>query len=399
MPRKPASRSGLDRAIGHIKALSSDDLRSVTEKLCMERGSLDAIMRSLLEGIILIDRWGTIGLINPSAMAMLGIPDVEDGFPAANLWRSSPDLARALGVSGGSLPEIADSLTKEITLHYPSEKIVRLYATPLDTERFLIVLGDITSQKESDSRHLEDVRLEALTQLAAGVAHELGNPLNALQIHLQLLERAVQKEKISPSGRKTLGNSVSIAQGEIKRLDHIIRNFLQAIRHFPANLQPTDAVKILEEVLSVLRAEMESTKVAIKVELPGLVPMIMADEGQLKQVYFNVIKNAKEAMESGGTLIIRAASDAEHLRIEFTDSGKGISQESLRRLFEPYFTTKEHGTGLGLLIAQKIMRAHQGSVEIKSTEHKGTTVSLVFPLKYRRYHPLEAPQSTPRLRG
>jgi len=104
-------------------------------------------------------------------------------------------------------------------------------------------------------------------------------------------------------------------------------------------------------------------------------------------------------MESGGELLIRAATDGELLRVEFTDSGKGISQESLRRLFEPYYTTKEQGTGLGLLIAQKIMRSHQGSVEIKSAEGRGTTVSLVFPLKYRRYRPLEAPRNTPRLKG
>lgn len=422
LPKK-SPRNGLDRALGHLKQLDRDGLQNVAGKLCSERATMTAILRGLLESVIVIDRWGTILLINPAAEKLLGIPNVEDGFPSANLWRAVPELASVLKVKGDGALTLTGALAQELELHYPALRIIRLYITPIDTdealthkneapknrgtevmsgswdsqERFLIVLGDVTDARALSERQMEEARLGALTQLAAGVAHELGNPLNALQIHLQLMGRTLKNEKLSPKGKKLSEDSLNVAQKEISRLDQIIRNFLQAIRPAQMSLQPTDLVAVLEEVLTVLRAEMEEAQIAIRVELPGLLPPVMADAEGLKQIYFNLLKNAREAMDSGGTLRILAVSDDEFLRLQFIDSGRGIKEESLTHLFEPYHTTKAGGSGLGLMIAQKIMRAHNGSISLESREGVGTTVTLVFPLKYRRFKPLAAPQEPSRL--
>jgi signal transduction histidine kinase len=549
-------RKGLDRALGHLKELDRDGLQNVAGKLCAERALLEMILKSLQEAVVVVDRWGMIELINPAGERMLGIPNVEAGFPNPSLWRAVPELGNLLHVASDGALYAAGNITQEMDLHYPLPRTVRLFLSPINShpptpsrregennwgsapnpigakgaenksrrdgsnnspafqggagndvanERFLLVLSDCTDERMGTTRQLEEARLGALTQLAAGVAHELGNPLNALQIHLQLMERELKKlesqthplpppaqsregnitwgstpnpavaqsqqsavalakedattlaeRKIksrrdgsnnSPAFQggasaethgardnaasvETLSKSLSTAQNEIKRLDRIIRNFLQAIRPAPANLQPTDVVAVLEEVLTVMRPEMEpctprsdgpqlspgatsrrslshmrerrrmeGAQIRVEVELPGVLPMVLADAEQLKQVYFNLLKNAREAMESGGTLKIRATTDDEWLKLHFTDNGSGIRTEALTHLFEPYYTTKQGGTGLGMMIAQKIMRAHRGTIGVESRERKGTTVTLAFPLKHRRFRPLNAPEEAPRLEG
>ena len=396
MPQKgktpsKSPRSGLSRVISHLRQLDRDTLSQVAEKLSDERTTLQAVVHSLQEAVILVDHWGVIELLNQPAQRILGL---EEKTELPNLWRAAPELAKLLKVGRNGSLTLMGPLTHQLEIHYPSPRLARLFATPLaEGQQILIVLSDETQQREATERQVEEARLNSLTQLAAGVAHELGNPLNAIQIHLQVLERALKKEKLSKE--KNILSSLATAQNEVTRLDEIIRNFLQAIRPTPAHLQPTDLIAVLEEVLSTLHGELVGAGIRVEVSLPGLLPTVMADAQQVKQVYFNVIKNAREACPSGGTLLIRASTDDEFFHLHFTDSGAGISEENLAHLFEPYHTTKPQGTGLGLMIAQKIMRAHQGSIRVESRLKEGTTVTLSWPLQNKRFKTLAAGQSTP----
>lgn len=373
---------GLGKVLKHLDYLDPQGLGSVGEKISRERELTYGIIKNLKEAVIVVDRWGIIEMINPAAIGMLGLEGTynkRESQKIPSLWRAAPELAGIFKVgSDGALGELKN-LSMELQLHYPTSTIVRMRATPLEgLERLLIVMGDCTGEKAALNRDLEDARMGALTQLAAGVAHELGNPLNALEIHLQLLERGLAAEKLSPKAEK-LSKSLRTAQGELKRLDSIIRNFLQAIRPQPPVLVPTDLVAVLEEVLTVLRVEFENARIAIRVEVPGMLPTVLADVEQVKQVYFNLLKNAREAMEAGGTLRVVAVVEDSFLSLNFIDSGKGIADEQLTHLFEPYHTSKKGGSGLGLMIAQKIMRAHGGSIEVESKPSHGTTVRLKFP--------------------
>lgn len=391
---KSNSKKGIDRALGHLRRMDREDIARVAEKIGDERGLLSEILDKLREAVIVIDRWGEIQIINPSAREILGISDEK----RVNLWRAAPELAGILKVRISGELELAGALTQEMEIHYPTLRLARLFATPIDDgARILIVLSDETKERENTTRDIEEARINALTQLSAGVAHELGNPLNALQIHLQLLERNLKKENLSSGKSKEIFKSLKTSRDEITRLDEIIKNFLQAIKPSVPNLQPSDVIATLEEVLAVMHVEFKNAKIKVSVEInsgaTAVLPVVMADKEQLKQVFFNVLKNAREATIAGGKITIRAATDDEYLRVEFTDSGSGIAEEDLSHIFEPYFSTKPGGTGLGMMIVQKIMRAHQGNVSVASIVNEGTTVTLRFPLQVRRFKTLQASSS------
>ncbi|HXA13741.1 MAG TPA: ATP-binding protein, partial [Opitutaceae bacterium] len=236
---------------------------------------------------------------------------------------------------------------------------------------------------------IEDERTSSILLLAAGVAHELGNPLNSLTIHLQLIERKLKKLKASPDA-DSLADSIQVCQDEVKRLDGIISNFLDAIRPRPPDLAETNLADVLGEVLAFQQRELADRGITVEAETPAALPPVMADRSQLKQVFFNLIKNATEAMVPGGRLRIAARTDDDSVFLAFGDSGAGIRPEDLVRLFQPYYTTKPGGHGLGLMIVQRIMREHGGHVGLESKEGVGTVVTLQLPRKDRRVRMLKS---------
>ena len=146
---------------------------------------------------------------------------------------------------------------------------------------------------------------------------------------------------------------------------------------------------MLEDVLQFEGRELADRGIAVEAELPAATPVIMADRDQLKQVFFNLIKNAMEAMQPGGRLTVKVRTTEESVYVALADTGSGIKQEDLTRLFQPYHTTKASGHGLGLMIVQRIMRAHGGQIGIESKEGVGTVVTLQFPRKDRRVRMLQ----------
>jgi signal transduction histidine kinase len=257
------------------------------------------------------------------------------------------------------------------------------------TRQYVVILSDITRDKAATGQQIEDERMASILLLAAGVAHELGNPLNSLTIHLQLIARKLKKLKSAPEV-ESVSDSIRVCREEVQRFDGIIRNFLEAIHPRPPDLAEVNLAGVLAEVLRVQRHEIADRGLAIEAETPATLPPVMADRNQLKQVFFNLTKNAIEAMQPGGKLKIRSGADDDSVYLLFGDSGSGISQEDLVKLFQPYHTTKPGGHGLGLMIVQRIMRAHGGQVGIESKQGVGTLVTLQFPRKDRRVRMLQS---------
>jgi signal transduction histidine kinase len=254
-----------------------------------------------------------------------------------------------------------------------------------------IILRDITESRRTAQQTLESERLNALTLLAAGVAHEIGNPLNSLNIHLQLMER--QARKLDGAQCAELQESIDVARAEINRLDSIVTQFLRAIRPTRPQLRPENVNTIVEEAVRFFAAEIKDRDIVVEQELRSDLPMLALDRDQMKQAFYNVIKNSFEAIKRRGILHIRTDMDESHVIVRFTDTGGGISAENLSHVFEPYFTTKRSGTGLGLLIVRRIVREHGGELSIESSEGKGLTLTIRLPYIDKRVRMLEAGKS------
>jgi len=415
--------TSLDRVLGRIDTLDPVNLANLAQRLARERRLFEDIFDTLQEGVLLVDADGHIDYANQTAVRILGLRD--ENIADTILWRLVPGLRPTLETE-------TPIVTREIELTYPELRTLRLYmvglrqevtsdpgsagVTPADegrpdprhdhgrsarrapsaggtpalpVRRFAVILTDITCDRAATEARIEDERLESLRHLAAGVAHELGNPLNSLTIHLQLIERRLKKPKPSVDTPAALADSIAICQQEVQRLDGIISNFLEALRPRPPDLAEANLSDILADVLDFQKHELENRRIAVEAEIPDALPAIMADRDQLKQVFFNLIKNAVESMHDGGELRIKARGDDEHVYLLFGDTGAGIKQDDLVKLFQPYHTTKPGGHGLGLMIVQRIMRAHGGQIGIESKENVGTVVTLQFPRKDRRIRMLK----------
>lgn len=386
--------TGLEKILGRIEDLDSVNLGILVQRLARERKMQETVFNTIQDGVIVIDSDGVVQYANDAALGLIGLKGNDIGV--TRLWKMVPDLAKSIDrktVMGEK--KSAPVLSREIELNYPDHRVVRLYMVPIDAQvghddsgGYVIVLSDVTEERVSMEERLESERIDSIVRLAAGVAHELGNPLNSLTIHLQLIERKLKNLAKHPDTTK-LTESLQVCQGEVERLDGIITHFLKAIRPQKLELNELDLLGLVEDVLRVQEAELSDRKLEVKVEVNDDLPIILGDRDQIKQAFFNLIKNAMEAMQPSGSLRILARCDDDYVYLQFVDNGSGISEEDLSKVFQAYYTTKEEGHGLGMMIVERIMREHGGHINIESRKEAGTAITLQFPQQHRRTRLLE----------
>ena len=383
----------LDKLIERLGRVGPEDVQNYLLRLAQEKGLIETVFNAIQEGIIVTDASGRITYINEAAGELFGL---DEGAIGKRLDE------RVRGLDWEALSSSTGVLSRDLEIFYPANRFINFYIVPLLIERrtsgkggkspaepagHAIILRDITESRRSTEKTIESERFNALTLLAAGVAHEIGNPLNSLHIHLQLMERKVRK--LDGRVKEELQEAIAISRAEITRLDSIVTQFLQAIRPSRPQLHPENVNTIVEEAVRFFAPEIEDRDIVVEQELRSDLPLLDLDRDQMKQVFYNVIKNSFEAMKRRGILRIRSDMDATHVSVSFTDTGGGMSAESLSRVFEPYFTTKSSGSGLGLLIVRRIVREHGGEMAIESNEGKGLTLTIRLPFMDRRVRMLE----------
>jgi two-component system, sporulation sensor kinase E len=387
----------LDKLIERLGRIGPEDVQNYLLQLAQEKGLIETVFNAIQEGIIVTDANGRITYLNDAACELFGL----EGKNAIGKRLDE----RVRGLDWKSLSQSPGAVSRDMEIFYPANRFLNFYIVPLLIERreavagiadpgsnepvgHAIILRDITESRRSTEKTIESERFNALTLLAAGVAHEIGNPLNSLHIHLQLMERKVRK--LDGKVKEELQEAIAISRAEITRLDSIVTQFLQAIRPSKPVLHPENVNGIVDEALRFFAPEIEDRDIVVEAELRPDLPLIELDRDQMKQAFYNVIKNSFEAMKRRGILRIRTDMDATHVNMSFTDTGGGMSAESLSRVFEPYFTTKSSGSGLGLLIVRRIVREHGGEMAIESNEGKGLTLTIRLPYLDKRVRMLEA---------
>ena len=381
----------LEKLLERFDKLDPESIQTHFVRLVQEKGLLETIFQSIQEGVVVADNEGRMTYANRAAETLLGFTLASMRGRSAEQALRELDWKRILNVDASEWSKIVSG---EIEITYPAHRYVAFYGVPLagegtGSEGAVIILRDITHAREQEADMVQSERLHAVTLLAAGVAHEIGNPLNALTIHLQLLEREIRK--LDGDQRQTLGELADIAGKEVARLDVIITQFLKAIRPNPPKLAPARIDHVIRDTLLLMRQEIENRGIKVQVEPCVSLPRINVDRDQLKQAFFNIIKNAIHAMAGDGTLVIRLETTDRYVSIAFEDSGKGIDPEDLGRIFEPYHTTKQEGSGLGLMIVQRIVQDHGGQIEVESRLGEGTRITVLLPIADRRMRLLTAP--------
>lgn len=376
-------RGFLEKLIERIRLVQPGDVQNYLIEIAREKGFLETIFNAILEGVIVTDLSGHIIYLNRAAGGFFGV-DAD-----ASLGRPLGDVVRGLDIANTN-----EVVSRDLEVFYPENRFLNFYVVPLMSEDKVdepvgrvVILRDITQTRRATQETIETERFGALTMLAAGVAHEIGNPLNSLDIQLQLMQRRVKKLPAKSKGE--FEESIGVARQEVARLDHIITQFLRAIRPQPLEVKPESLNAIVRESIAFLGPEIKDRDILAELELEPSLPPIQVDRDQIKQAFYNIIRNAIQAMKSGGILRICSGADETHQFISFADTGGGISPEDISRVFEPYFTTKSGGSGLGLLIVRRIIRAHGGEVAIESAQGRGLTLTIRLPRADRHVRFLE----------
>jgi PAS domain S-box-containing protein len=355
----------------------------VEEDLDTTQGLLESFFENTPEGIAILDQQGKILRANKGFEKMVGTLESDAiGLNFKTIFRNHDNILEIFGeVLGGSnitdiemihQRENGDTINLLISLSNIQSK---------HTHNISAVIKDITEQKkyEHELQKTEELlrkseKLAVVGELAAGVAHEIRNPLTTLKGFTQLLMLDLDQKRLS---------MLNLMKSELNRIEMITNEFMVIAKPQAINYKINNLKDIVSQVLSIMEPQATLQNIDINILFKNTEPYVQCDENQLKQVFINIIKNAFEAMPNGGNLTVEIyESDNGDIAISIKDTGEGIPEEIIPRLCEPFYTLKEKGTGLGLMVSYRILEAHKGKIEFSSDLKKGTTVTVKLPLQH-----------------
>ncbi len=351
--------------------VTNQSYRMLNESFKQMESFTKEVMDGITGAIISIDRDLIISYINKGAVTLLSLP--EDGVLGKHYKTFFPSDELLLEKSI-SLNRNIDEVEKSYMLPSGRELALGITTSLLSDVRGRMrgataLVRDMTLIKKLKQDAQEKERLKAIGDLASGVAHEIRNPLNALRLSLG---------KLSTVGKGERDTLLEIIGEEIERIEKSIEDFLNFTKPFKLSLSRVNLNHIINDTVALMEEKALRTSIVIKKELEVL-PAIKGDEDALRKVFMNIIRNSIDASREGGAITINAGLAGGKVQVAIRDTGIGIAPEDLKRIFDPYFSKKRGGTGLGMSIAKRIMEGHEGNISIESEIGRGTVVKLVFP--------------------
>ncbi|PKO18918.1 hypothetical protein CVU37_05985 [candidate division BRC1 bacterium HGW-BRC1-1] len=375
------------RFLSKLSIIDRTDIQNFLSHLVKEKNFLEIIFNALLDGVLVLRPSLEVMYLNNTAMEMLGITNRRRVVDVRITDLVSNEEFRELTTRFAVRRDHRVDAT--IPIGTPPTRMLRVTIIPLEADKdnangsVVMMLHDATETEKLEEQRRRADRATAFTTLAAGLAHEIKNPLNSLQIHAQLLQRALREAK-RPRGRMDTSRaeeSSEIILEEIRRLDHVVNLFLDAVRPTRPMAEPTDINKLIDHVVATLRPEAEAANVELTFAPDHELPRMHVDSNQVTQAVINLVKNGLDAVEHAVNprVEIRTGTGDDTWFIRVADNGVGIPADERGKIFEPYFTTKVKGTGLGLVIVSRIVEEHGGTLDLWTEAGKGTVVTLSFP--------------------
>ncbi len=368
------------KLLKRLDKLSSDEIKNHFEDLLAIRERQDQVLDQLEEGVVLFRARGDLLYANPTARAFLCDPrsGTREGSSFAD-WIADTELYTWLE---SSVEGLRNRVHRTFDLLAPRALKIRVSVSPLDIPVPGVLLMVLSPQGEASGFSRIQERLESLVRLAGGVAHEIGNPLNAIGIHLELLRKEIQGLHDSKKESRALSH-LDVLKAETRRLDQIVKNFLKATRKPPLRFRMENLNELLEDAIHFLQPELKQNKISLSFHPDDSLPTFLLDQERLRQVFINLIKNAMEACGSKGKgkILVQVAHNGKVVSLTFRDNGIGIAEKDLPHIFDAYFTTKKEGSGLGLMTIYQNVMEHGGRVEVKSQPGKGSLFTVLLPIR------------------
>ncbi|HVG53897.1 MAG TPA: ATP-binding protein [Vicinamibacterales bacterium] len=371
--------------LGNFFNTVSQQLSADRSQLADQKANLESLVEHLEDAVALFNPAGELLFTNPAMQSTfsagnIGRP-VSALVPAGHAYRTLVEETLATRRSRGPV-QFGDDLAIAHAITGAGGELVGI----------LLVVRNLAYVSRMQSTIAYSRKLVALGRLTAGIAHEVKNPLNAMMIHLELMRMKIRKGALVPAGGggellaeagradEGLLQHVGVIETEIRRLDEVVQGFLKFTRPEDLRLQAVRVRALFDEVLPILGPEAQKNDVRVVVETPDDQLAVNGDSAMLRQAIMNLAMNAFQAMPTGGTLrLIGAPAAKKRVELRIEDTGVGIPPEHLDRIFDLYFTTKDHGTGIGLSMVYRIVQMHDGEVEVQSTPGRGTTFRLLLP--------------------
>lgn len=379
-------RKFVERALHKLSKLDLDQIRNILADLALENERLEVVLDSMNDGVFVVDPDGVLLLNNKAAERLLALHSSVDD--ATQIWNviDDPHIASFVQKTIRDQDSVRD---REFTLNTSGVvRVLSMSVLPLvqngKIEGTLLHIEDVSEKRAREARLRRAESLASLTTLAAGVAHEIKNPLGSIGIHLQLVNKVLQRSEAPESD--DLRDYLDVIAEEVDRLNSIVVDFLFAVRPMDIELQDSDLNERVNEMVEFVRYELQEADISLVLDLDEHLPSLRLDEKYFKQVLINLIKNSIHAMPDGGELRISTQQRGDEVVLRLSDTGIGMSDEVIHKIFEPYFTTKDTGSGIGLTLVYKIVREHMGDIAVMSEQGKGSTFTVTLPVPQREQH-------------
>lgn len=361
---------------GWFSILTLEGLKGSQSRLRKVEAFRDILISSLPVGLIATDNQGGIMLYNQFAQELTGITEKDALDGDSTIFETMPDIRAAFDSLGKQQDELYQKelqLTGEAGTSH-TVQLSRLAIIDRDKSFVgtLLMMQDLSQVKKLEKELRRSERLAALGKMAAGVAHELRNPLSSIKGLALVLQSRF-------SGENQDRETADILVREVERLNRSISELLDYARPQKLQKEKVDLQQLLHKGVSLICIDAEAAGVKMVTDFPEVLPMVFADEDKLNQVFLNLFLNAIQAMEAGGTLSVATTKTENSVKVTVTDTGCGIAPENIGRVFDPYFTTKPDGTGLGMAMSAKIVEEHGGRISLESSETQGTSVIVEIP--------------------